>query len=322
MSQKEEPIVKSKLHPLNKHRGQYNFKELIESYPELKLFVQLNKYNVESIDFAYPEAVKALNKALLMHFYNIQFWDIPKNYLCPPIPGRADYIHNIAELLGSLNNEEIPTSKHIKCLDTGVGANCIYPLIGNHEYQWSFVGSDIDPIAIKSAKQIVDSNADIKNSIELRLQKKVNNIFKDIIKEDEKFDVTICNPPFHSSLEEANAGTTRKLKNLNPKPAPKPSKPVLNFGGTGNELWCIGGEGKFINDMILESKLYSSSCLWFTTLVSKESNLKNIYKKLKIVQATTVKTLHMGQGNKKSRIVVWTFHTEEQQKEWVNKRWL
>jgi len=34
-----------------------------------------------------------------------------------------------------------------------------------------------------------------------------------------------------------------------------------------------------------------------------------------------VKTIPMGQGNKTSRIVAWTFLSKEQQKEWRNKRW-
>jgi 23S rRNA (adenine1618-N6)-methyltransferase len=38
-------------------------------------------------------------------------------------------------------------------------------------------------------------------------------------------------------------------------------------------------------------------------------------------EATEVATLPMGQGNKTSRIVVWSFLSKEQQKEWKNSRW-
>jgi 23S rRNA (adenine1618-N6)-methyltransferase len=37
------------------------------------------------------------------------------NYLCPPIPGRADYIHYIADLLAS-NNGIIPKGHGIQGL--------------------------------------------------------------------------------------------------------------------------------------------------------------------------------------------------------------
>ena len=167
---KEHHLKKIGLHPRNKHQGRYDFKELISSCPELAPFVRLNNYNDESIDFSNAKAVMMLNKALLKHFYKIDYWNIPEGYLCPPIPGRADYIHHIADLLASSNNGKIPTGSQIKCLDIGVGANCIYPIIGNKEYGWSFVGSDIDPVSIQSANEIIENNASLKGNVTLRLQ--------------------------------------------------------------------------------------------------------------------------------------------------------
>ncbi len=308
------PKEKTQLHSRNKHRGRYDFAKLIGTCPELAQFVTPNKYGNESINFFDPDAVKMLNLALLKHHYNIKYWDIPKHYLCPPIPGRADYIHNVADLLGSSNKGVIPKGKNITCLDVGVGANCIYPIIGNHEYNWSFVGSDVDAVAIASAKKIVEQNPGLKGVIELRLQNTPRHIFDGVIRSNEKFDVTICNPPFHSSLEEAEASAARKIKNLTKQ---KTIKPVLNFGGKPNELWCKGGEAKFVKDMIFESRRFKTSCFWFTTLVSKESNLRSIYNTLKKVGAKEVKTLSMGQGNKISRIVAWTFLDKTQQDTWI-----
>jgi 23S rRNA (adenine1618-N6)-methyltransferase len=311
---------KSGLHPRNRHRERYDFKLLIASCPELGQFVKLNDYKDESIDFFNPEAVKMLNKALLKHYYGIEHWDIPENYLCPPIPGRADYIHHIADLLYRNNPEflkgKIPAGTKIKCLDIGVGANCVYPIIGNKEYGWSFIGSDIDPVAIESGKKIIEMNPALKGNIELRLQHNPNDIFYGIIQKDELFDLSICNPPFHSSLAEAQSGTIRKLRNLKQK---KITKPVLNFGGQTNELWCEGGEEKFIGDMIYQSKQFSTSCFWFSTLISKETNLKNAYKDLKTVEAAEIKTIPMSQGNKISRIVAWTFLTRQQQNKWSQR---
>lgn len=315
---KEHPPKKIGLHPRNKHQGRYNFKELISSCPELAPFVRLNNYNDESIDFSNAEAVMMLNKALLKHFYEIDYWNIPQGYLCPPIPGRADYIHHIADLLASSNHGEIPTGKQIKCLDVGVGANCIYPIIGNKEYGWSFVGSDIEPISIQSATEIIKKNAYLKGNVVLRLQLNSEDIFRGIINKDEYFDLTICNPPFHASAEEAQAGTLRKLSNLNRK---KVTKTTLNFGGKNKELWCEGGEEKFIQKMIFQSQEFASSCLWFSTLVAKQAHLKTIYKVLKMVKAVEVKTIPMSQGNKTSRIVAWTFLNSTQQQEWIKTKW-
>lgn len=308
---KQHPKVKSELHPRNKHRERYDFKKLIKSCPELAPFVKRNDYDDESIDFFNPEAVKALNKSLLIHFYNIEKWEIPEGYLCPPIPGRADYIHYAADLLS--HNGEIPKEKNIRCLDIGTGANCVYPIIGNRTYDWDFVGTDIDPKSIQSAKNIVNSNPVLKKNIELRLQKNANNIFHGVIQQEERFDLTFCNPPFHSSQAEAQSGTIRKLRNLKRK---KGVKPMLNFGGQNNELWCKGGELAFVQNMIRESKEFSNSVLWFTTLVSKQEHLKMIYKTLEDVETLEMKTIPMGQGNKISRMVAWTFLTKEEKQLW------
>jgi len=314
---REHPKEKTGLHPRNKHRERYNFDELTGSCPGLAPFVRLNDLNDESVDFSNPEAVIMLNKALLKHFYGIVHWNIPSGYLCPPVPGRADYIHHIAELLGSCNHGKIPTGDRIKCLDIGTGANCIYPIIGNKEYGWTFVGSDIDPVAIKSASEIVEMNPSLKGNVELRLQPDSNDIFAGIIHNDEHFDLTICNPPFHASFEEAQSGTLRKLSNLKGK---RIFKPTLNFGGKNRELWCEGGEEKFMQKMISQSRLFKASCFWFTTLISKQTHLKNAYTALNRAIVTEIKTIPMSQGNKISRIIAWTFLTPEQQREWMNKK--
>lgn len=314
---KPKGVEKSGLHPRNKHRSLYDFAGLIKSSPKLAEYVLLNKYNNESIDFADPKAVMALNKALLKHFYAIDHWDIPKGYLCPPIPGRADYIHCIADVLASFNGGRIPHN-NVKCLDIGVGANCVYPIIANKEYGWSVVGTDIDEAAIRSAKKIITSNSDLAKVISVRLQKNPSHIFKGIIREGETFDVSICNPPFHASLAEAKEGTMRKINNLRTK---KSNKVVLNFGGQNAELWCKGGELGFVKQIIRESTEISRTCFLFSSLISKSSHLREIYKVLKGVNATEVRTIEMTQGNKISRIVVWSFMDKVEQKEWRQKHW-
>src|ERR1700748_294003 len=207
---KQKPAEKENLHPRNSHRVGYDFKLLCKVSPELKKFVSVNQYNDESIDFSDPNAVKALNKALLKHYYGVNEWDIPEGYLCPPIPGRADYIHYMADLLAESNNGILPTGDRVKVLDVGMGANCVYPLIGNKIYGWQFVGTDIDPAAITSANKIIAENPQLKNSIVTRFQTNPGDIFKRVIVKDEVFDLTICNPPFHSSWQEAQKGTVRK----------------------------------------------------------------------------------------------------------------
>jgi 23S rRNA (adenine1618-N6)-methyltransferase len=315
---KKQHTIKTRLHIRNKHRERYNLKLLTDSCPELAQFVTKNKYGDDTIDFFNANAVKALNKALLMRYYGISFWEIPNGYLCPPIPGRADYIHHIANVLSGSNFGRIPKGPKIKCLDIGVGANCVYPIIGNSAYGWSFIGADIDPIAMASANKIIASNSNLKGSIECRLQTKTSETFYGILKKDEQIDMSICNPPFHASLDEAQKGTLRKLSNLKNK---KITKTELNFGGKSGELWTDGGEKKFILKMIRQSSQFAKSCCWFSTLVSKQSNLKYIYETLDTLEVKKYKTISMGQGHKTSRIVAWTFLNAKEERNWVKERW-
>jgi 23S rRNA (adenine1618-N6)-methyltransferase len=314
---------KKLLHPRNKHRSRYDFALLVKDTPEIRNFVIVNPYGDESIDFSNPAAVKILNKSLLKTYYGIQHWDIPDHYLCPPIPGRADYIHHLADLLASgqpssvvsvpnaveeasLRKSETDskgnkTGKDIKVLDIGVGANCIYPIIGHQEYGWTFVGSDIDKKAVDSANNIISANPELTGAISIRYQPNKQYIFKGVIKTGESFDITMCNPPFHASAEEAAAGSNRKQYNLGKQ------RNVLNFGGQQIELWCEGGEVGFIGKMIQESTVFSKQVKWFTTLVSKSANLAFVYHALDKAGAKTVKTVEMAQGQKVSRFVAWSY---------------
>jgi 23S rRNA (adenine1618-N6)-methyltransferase len=296
--------TKKTLHKRNPHNERYDFEALCKTSPELEEYVGVNEHDNVSIDFANPNSVMALNKALLSHFYQIKNWGIPSNYLCPAIPGRADYIHHIADILAESNDGKIPKGKTVKGLDVGVGASCIFPIIGHQVYGWSFVGSEIDKSSIQSAELIINSNNALKGSLSCRHQPDPRNILKGIINDGEKFDFTICNPPFHKSHAESTAGSLRKIKNLQKKVV---KDPVLNFAGQSNELWCAGGEVAFIISMIKQSENFAKNCKWFTTLVSKKNHLPVIYKSLAKSGAIQVRTIEMKQGQKISRFIAWSY---------------
>ncbi|EHQ44170.1 23S rRNA (adenine(1618)-N(6))-methyltransferase RlmF [Myroides odoratus] len=301
---KDAKKVQKKLHERNKHQHGYDFNQLKLVVPELEAFIIKNPSGRDTIDFALPEAVVLLNKAILMHDYKITFWEMPKTNLCPPIPGRADYIHYIADLMAEDNGGKVPTGGGVKVLDLGIGANVIYPIIGVAEYGWEFVGSEVDVVSIQTASHIVDNNPHLKNKVTIRQQKSKRNILKNIIGEKEYFDVVICNPPFFSSRAEVLAKTTQKLRNLGKEVI---GKPVQNFSGQNNELWCEGGEKAFITNYIYESKHFKRQAVWFTTLVSNKDNLKPLQALLKRSEVAEVRVIHMEQGNKISRILAWKY---------------
>lgn len=306
------------LHPRNRHQGRYDFARLAQADQELAQRLVANAHGESSIDFSDPIAVKALNRALLKDSYGISGWDIPPGYLCPPIPGRADYVHFLADLLADSNRGKIPRGKGVQVLDVGVGANCIYPLIGHREYGWRFVGSDINPASLDNARKILDANPGLPDAVGLRLQGSASAILKGIVTDDDWFDLSLCNPPFHASLAEAGAGTQRKWQNLGKQ---RQEWAALNFGGQNAELWCAGGEESFIKRMIKESAQIPTRIFWFSTLVSKSASLPGIYAALKQAGVQDSKTVAMNQGQKQSRLVAWTFLNPAQRAAWVKLRW-
>lgn len=80
-----------------------------------------------------------------------------------------------------------------------------------------------------------------------------------VVRDDEKFDFCMCNPPFFETIEEAG---------LNPK---------TSCGGTPEEMVCPGGEKAFITRIIEDSSILKhtfryyffldalSCCLFFVT---------------------------------------------------------
>lgn len=291
------------LHPRNLHNNGYNIENLLKVVPELKDYIIASKTGEPTIDFAKPEAVRLLNKGLLLADYKLEFWTISKTNLCPPIPSRADYVHTVADILAE-NSGEIPTGTKVKILDIGTGASIIYPVIGVSSYNWEFVGSEIDKASVNNAKLIIERNKKLKQNVTVRLQENKRNILKGIILPAEYYDFVMCNPPFFSSREEANLQNQKKNKNLGIK---TDGKTTPNFSGQNNELWCEGGEKAFITNYIYESKHFKNQSLWFSTLVSNKDHLKAFNAPLKKVGVKESKVVEMKHGNKVSRLLIWRY---------------
>tara|TARA_B110000003_G_scaffold64633_1_gene65338 strand:- start:4816 stop:5682 length:867 start_codon:yes stop_codon:yes gene_type:complete len=286
--------LKPGLHHRNKHKNGYNFEVLTKQNNNLSAFVTKNKYGSFTIDFSDPKAVKALNSSLLQVHYGIHKWNFSDENLCPPIPGRVDYMHYISDLLSDSNCTE-----KITILDIGTGASCIYPLLGVKEYDWDFVATDIELDSLDTAQDIIsDNNLDAK--ISLRQQFNEANILKGIIEKGDSFSAVVCNPPFYKSEMEAKGANARKSRNLG-------NNAVRNFAGNNNELWYPGGEKAFLHNYLYQSSFYKDTSGWFTSLVSKKETIKSLQKSGEKLKVKTMKIIPMHQGNKVTRILAWQF---------------
>ena len=299
----EPAAAKPGLHPRNRHARRHDFEQLVAVSPELRGWLRRAPHGGLSVDFADPGAVRALNKALLADAYGVRAWDIPAGYLCPPVPGRADYVHHLADLLAEDHARRIPRGPDVRVLDVGVGASAIYPLIGHREYGWSFVGSDVDETALASASRILAANPGLARAITLRHQRDADAIFAGVVHAEERFDLTLCNPPFHTSARAATEAAREKWRKL----GRGASGATRNFGGQGAELWCRGGELGFIRRMVAQSAEFAGQVAWFTTLVSSSRSLPDVHRALQQAGARHVRTVPMAQGQKRSRFVAWSF---------------
>ena len=279
------------MHPRNRYSGKHDFKELIRREPRLERYLLTTPAGESSLDFSAREALLLLNRALLRRDYNLAFWDLPEGHLIPPIPGRLDYIHTLADLIGP----------DARVLDVGTGASLIYPILGAMEYGWRFVATDIDPRSIRIASAIATMNDGLRGRIEVRRQSDPQAIFQHVIRPQESFTATLCNPPFFDSREAAEAAGNKKWKKLGRDDR------GLSFGGSDRELWTPGGELRFLRQMIRESRAFGGQVGWFTTLVSKGGYLDSAESALKGVRARERRVLTMQQGNKKSRVLAWRF---------------
>jgi 23S rRNA (adenine1618-N6)-methyltransferase len=317
---------KEGLHPRNRFREGYDFKALAACSPALAGFVVRNPYGNSSIDFADPAAVKALNQALLSHAYQLHDWDIQAGTLCPPIPGRSEHLHHLADLLTSgADDASIPRGPDTVVLDIGTGASCIYPLIGAREFGWRFVGTELDAASCDWARGLVAAHPEVSDLIEVRHQPSARQCFEGVVRSGESFALSMCNPPFYASAEEAAEGNRRKRHNLVGKRGTRGkgrkrgpgdlgrdgdlnrAGADRNFGGRAGELWCPGGELGFVQRMITESAERPALCGWFTTLVSKGAHLPRLIRTLQAAKAADVRVLRMAHGQKQSRILAWTF---------------
>lgn len=309
-------------HPRNRHQGRYDVDRLVRANPALSGHLVTTPRGESSVDFHDPGAVRELNRAILRADYGIAHWDLPDGALCPPIPGRADYLHGLADLLADTGDGRIPRGLSVRVLDIGVGASAIYPLLGHAEYGWRFVGADIEPTSLDVAAAIVASNR-LERAITLRRQPRRQQIFAGVVRGDERFDLTLCNPPFHASAAEAarvHARKRRQLAGAAPPARGRAAAPAPNFGGHAHELWCPGGEADFLRRMVRESAEVQDRVLWFSSLVARAEHLSGLRRQLRQAGAREVREVAMAQGSKQSRFVAWTYQDAGARAAWCAAR--
>jgi len=294
--------VKHRHHPRNRFRERYDLHKLVNYEPDLANYLVDTKSGV-SVDFSNSDAVRLLNRALLKSAYGIKYWDLPDNSLCPPVPGRLDYVHAAAELLIGEEKYEENERKNLSILDIGTGASLIYPILFHYEYGWKSLATDINPSSLESAEKIISFN-DFGDAIILCRQKAENTFFESVVQDSMRFDLTVCNPPFYKNQSEAYAANRRKNRNIHGRDAGDSKR---NFRGLDKELIYPGGEKKFLSGLIRESIRFKSQILWFSSLVSNKSLISHVKSEMAMIKPVEWGIKDLSHGNKASRMVYWSF---------------
>ena len=172
--------------------------------------------------------------------------------------------------------------------------------------------------SLASAASILRANPPLDAHVELRQQAQRGRIFAGLLRGDERFELSLCNPPFHASAEDARRGSERKWRGLGKSASPR--SVALNFGGQAHELWCTGGEASFVRRMANESQDIAQRVLWFSSLISNSATLDELRKQLARLGARQVHVVPMAQGNKQSRFVAWSFLDTDVRAAWMSGR--
>lgn len=290
------PLPSVHVHARNRYRQPYDLALLARAVPELSAYIRTTPDGRPTVDFTQPAAVRHLNRALLLSDYQLAFYDLPPEALCPAVPSRLDYVHVVADLLQKSTRRAGRTVG----LDIGTGASLIYPILGVREYGWRFVATDINETSLRAAKAIVSFNPGLRGKVEVRRQTSPQQIFAGVLQPGERYDFTMCNPPFYESEAAARKAAQRKWRKLGRR-----GTATFNFGGQGAELHTPGGEPRFLRAMIAASYRFRSQVEWFTTLVSQRAYLKVAEAGFRQNQPRNKEVIALLTGTKTRQVLAW-----------------
>ncbi|CAH8846338.1 unnamed protein product [Trichobilharzia szidati] len=289
------------------HRNIYkhkrpNFKELAAQYDFFNAVAEKDECGRVQLDFRVPLHLAALSKALLLKDFNLNV-EFPGDRLIPTVPLRLNYILWLEDLLKDLQKFSEP----IKILDIGVGASCIYPLLGARKNSWKFFGTETDMRNYSLAKENVDRNHmsdDIKlfhiaeNSSSLDAVFGSNNSGKEA-GSTTYLHAVMANPPFFSDASDAvGSKTCRSLG----RPPPKTVSSAAR-----HESQTTGGEVYYCMRLIRDSLRYSTRVGVFTIMLGKKSSVPVVRRILYKLKITQISVYEMCQGRIMRWGVAWTF---------------
>jgi len=287
-----------RMHPRNPYSAPINIAELARQFPDVCHHVISRLPNGRVVyDWHAPGATYAVTRALLKRDFALD-WQQPLHHLCPPVPGRLNYLLWLEDLVLQDAAAAAPTS--VCVADIGTGASAIFPLLGARRFGWSFVGLDSSAEALEHAGANVQRNC-LQHLVSLRLVPHDGNV-ADALASNPNITHTVCNPPFFSA---SSSSAWRQRTDAG--------------GGAGGgkvacaavecELYTEGGEVQFMGNIIQQSA--ASACRhhvrWFTCMVGIKADLKQLKRMCSAAGAAHVRTTTFFQGHTLRWGLAWSF---------------
>jgi 23S rRNA (adenine1618-N6)-methyltransferase len=295
----------------------------------------------------------ALTRALLHSHFELYMPSLPEGRLCPPVPNRCNYVSWLKHLLLSNSNDlyrfcnaagqDGLNDLQYNGIDIGTGVSAIYPLLLTTKLfaksseltceaqstKWTFLATDIDPVAIESASKNVQANH-LQDEICVALVKEYTSALTcnvargplfaamEVAKEESmfqngnggkqdklddgypKFDFVMTNPPFYETVEEV---TTPRAGDKRSRTDISINEGVFSSANVSSE----GGDVGFVESIIRDSSFFQNYVTWYTSLIAKRSSLDAIYQKLQKVEGIwgnrgQIRTVEFQQDNMKEEI--------------------
>lgn len=210
------------------------------------------------------------------------------------------YIRWLQSLVDSTSDTYVDSyddTRPVIGIDIGVGASCIYPLLGCAvRANWRFGGTDVDETSLGHAQKQVVLN-DMQSRIRLKKAVSQGPILDLKALGIEHADFIMCNPPFFTSKQDMLA--THLTKKVSPSAV---------CTGADVEMITEGGDLGFVSKIVDESTKLRGQVQWYSSMLGKLSSAQAVVQKLKQTGASNWAVTSLQAGHVTKRwAVAWSF---------------
>lgn len=210
------------------------------------------------------------------------------------------YIRWLQKLIDSTSdsfNDTYDPERPVLGIDIGVGASCIYPLLGCAcRPNWRFGGTEIDDRSLEYAEKNVAVNG-LQQRVRLRKVTLDGSLLNLKSLGIGHADFVMCNPPFFTSREDMLATHENKKR-----------YPSAVCTGAETEMITDGGDLGFVTCIMKESSISKDDVQWYSAMLGKLASVRTVVEGLMNAGITNWAVTSLQAGNVTKRwAVAWSY---------------